>query len=156
MSDRDAPNILVPKLPGTAIIAIVGGLLVVGLLVMVALNWANGTLDDRLRVESSEDANDLDRLATSPAGQAIGAVRVTVTGTADEELPIAFFESAFSWQSLGPDMWRWPSGGPEGASTVVLEDNVLLASPVREDLAQTLRAEAVAMGLTVELVPLKD
>jgi len=156
MDDRDAPNILVPKLPGTAIMAGLGGLLFAVLGVVLVVNWANGTLEDRLRVESKEDHTEVGWLARSSASEVGAAVRLTVMAPVGQELPVSFFESSFKWEALGPDMWRWPSGGPEGASTVVLEDNVLVASPVRLDLAEMLSKEARSMGLIVESEPLDD
>jgi len=40
--DDDAPNFIVPRLPGTAIVAVLGGVLIVAMLVAVGLRLARG------------------------------------------------------------------------------------------------------------------
>lgn len=151
MSDK-RPWYVIPRIPGTSLVAAIGGVLLLILGGVVAVNWANGTLDDRLggtigaRPEHAEPATPV-TLESAPAETWTAPHRVQLVDPSGQPIDGPALAVQLGWMALGDGLWRWPAAGPEGAAIVEIDGPEATVSPLTEDLVDVLTAAAADRGL---------
>jgi len=151
MSDKQ-PWYIIPRIPGTSIVAAIGGVLLLILGGVLAANWANGTLDERLGGTIGAPPSSADRqapvaLESAPSESWSAPHRVQLTDPSGQPIDGEALATELGWMSLGDGLWRWPAAGPEGAAIVEIDGAEATVSPLTEDLVDVLTALAADRGL---------
>lgn len=156
-ADDDKPVVLVPRIPGTGIAALVGFGLIALLGVAMFFSWRAGTLgsrmDDNVGFPGASANGPVRGVAMLPPDRVVG--RVFVSGPDGAPLADAGIEDlmlevgASHFPGVG---WRWPQASGDVA-LVVIEGGLVEASPVSEHGLQDLRDAVEVMGLTLRVEP---